>query len=185
MSDTHQIRSGCQTPAKFAHGSRTPGSQRHREVRHPPNSFGSQEVRHPPISFGEESDTRQICSGACEGCRRLSRAHAAGAGTIRVHQAAADINSSAVLLGFSFEREHRPDCRMAFGKRPFPCKIGPNAQDEMDMVAHDGITADIDSGDGGKLLEPLADPFLAVLVTCPDSTSSPQRNAPRTHRATQ
>jgi hypothetical protein len=45
----------------------------------------------------------------------VTRAHAAGAGTIRVHQAAADMNSSAVLLGFSFEREHRPDWRMAFG----------------------------------------------------------------------
>jgi hypothetical protein len=48
--------------------------------------------------------------------------------------------------------------------RPFPCEIGPNAQDEMDMVAHDGITADIDREDRGKLLEPLADPFLAVLI---------------------
>ena len=45
----------------------------------------------------------------------VTRAHAAGEGTIRVHQAAADMNSSAVLLGFSFEREHRPDWRMAFG----------------------------------------------------------------------
>jgi hypothetical protein len=36
----------------------------------------------------------------------VTRAHAAGAGTIRAHQAAADMNSSSVLLGFSFEREH-------------------------------------------------------------------------------
>ena len=45
----------------------------------------------------------------------VTRAHAAGAGTIRVHQASADMNSSAVLLGFSIERERRPDWRMAFG----------------------------------------------------------------------
>ena len=45
----------------------------------------------------------------------VTRAHAAGAGTIRMHQAAADLNSSAVLLDFRFEREHRPDSRMAFG----------------------------------------------------------------------
>jgi hypothetical protein len=99
----------------------------------------------------------------------VTRAHGAGAGTIRVRQAAADMNSSAVLLGFSFERDHRPDWRMAFGalKRPFPCEIGTNAQDEMDMVAHDGITADIDREDRSKLLERLADPFLAVLVIMP------------------
>jgi hypothetical protein len=64
-----------------------------REVRHPPNSFGS--LRGMPAV--------------------VTRAHAAGAGTIRVHQAAADMNSSSVLLGFSFEREHRPDWRRAFG----------------------------------------------------------------------
>jgi hypothetical protein len=131
----------------------------------------------------EKSDTRQIRSGACEGCRRLSRAHAAGAGTIRVHQAAADINSSSVLLGFSFEREHRPDRRMAFGKRPCACEIGPNAQDEIDMVAHDGIAADIDREDRGKLLEPLADPLLAVFVIMSGFDVEPTKerpaNAPR------
>src|ERR1700733_7835706 len=72
----------------------------------------------------------------------VTRAHAAGAGTIRLHQAAADMNSSAVLLGFSFEREHRPNWRRAFGKRPFPCEIETNAHDEGDMVAYDGIAAD-------------------------------------------
>jgi hypothetical protein len=113
----------------------------------------------------------------------VTRAHAAGAGTMRVHQAAADMNSSSVLLGFSFERDHRPDWRMAFGKRPSPCEIGPNAQGEMDMVAHDGIAADIDRGDRGKLLEPLADPLLAVLVIMSGFDVEPTKerpaNAPR------
>jgi hypothetical protein len=95
-----------------------------------------------------------------------------------VHQAAADMNSSAILLGFGFEREHRPDWRRAFGKRPFPCEIGTNAQDEMDMVAHDGITADIDREDRGKLLEPLADPFLAVLVIMPGFDVEPTKERP-------
>ena len=108
----------------------------------------------------------------------VTRAHAAGAGTIRVHQAAADMNSSAVLLGFSFEREHRPDWRMAFGKRPFPCEMGPNAQDEMDMVAHDGIAADIDREDRSELLEPLADPFLAVLVITSGFDVEPTKERP-------
>ena len=88
------------------------------------------------------------------------------------------MNSSAVLLDFSFEREHRPDWRMAFGKRPFPCEMGPNAQDEMDMVAHDGIAADIDREDRGKLLEPLADPFLAVLVIMPGFDVEPTKERP-------
>ena len=108
----------------------------------------------------------------------VTRAHAAGAGTIRVHQPAADMNSSAVLFGFSFEREHRPDWRRAFGKRPFPCEIGTNAQDEMDMVAHDGITADIDREDRGKVLEPLADPFLAMLVIMSGFDVEPTKERP-------
>jgi hypothetical protein len=108
----------------------------------------------------------------------VTRAHAAGAGTIRVLQAAADMNSSSVLLGFSFEREHRPDWRMAFGKRPFPCEIGTNAQDEMDMVAHDSIAADIDREDRGKVLEPLADPLLAVLVIMPGFDVEPKKERP-------
>ena len=108
----------------------------------------------------------------------VTRAHAAGAGTIRVHQAAADMNSSAVLLGLSFEREHQPDWRMAFRKRPFPCEIGTNAQDEMDMVAHDGITADIDRADRGKLLEPLADPLLVVLVIMSGFDVEPTKERP-------
>jgi hypothetical protein len=108
----------------------------------------------------------------------VTRAHAAGAGTIRVRQAAADMNSSAVPLGFIFEREHRPDWRRAFGKRPFPCEIGPNAQDEMDMVAHDGTAADIDREDSSKLLAPLADPLLVVLVIMPGFDVEPTEERP-------
>jgi hypothetical protein len=111
-------------------------------------------------------------------CLSIRPVHSAGEGTIRVHQAAADMNSSSVILGFSFEREHRLDWRMAFGKRPFPCEIGPNAQDEMDMVAPDGITADIDREDRGKLLEPPADPFLAVLVIMPGFDVEPTKERP-------
>jgi hypothetical protein len=74
-------------------GSQTPGKSDTRGVRHPPNSFGSSRGM-PAV---------------------VTRAHAAGAGTIRAHPAAVDINSSAVLLGFNFEREHRLDWRMAFG----------------------------------------------------------------------
>jgi hypothetical protein len=37
----------------------------------------------------------------------------------------------------------------------------------MNMIAHNRITADIDREDSSKLLEPLADPFLAVLVIMP------------------
>ena len=126
------------------------------------------EVRHPPNSFGNLRGMPGV----------VTRAHAAGAGTIRVLQAAADMNSSSVLLGFSFEREHRPDWRMAFGKRPFPCEIGPNAQDEMDMVAHDGIAADIDREDRSELLEPLADPLLVVLVIMPGFDVEPTKERP-------
>jgi hypothetical protein len=133
-------------------------------LAHPPHV----EVRHPPNSFGSLRGMPAV----------VTRAHAAGAGTIRVHQAAADINSSSVLLGFSFEREHRPDWRMAFGIRPFPCEIGPNAQDEMDMVAHDGITADIDREDSSKLLEPLADPLLVVLVIMSGFDVEPTKERP-------
>jgi hypothetical protein len=61
------------------------------------------EVRHPPNSLGSLRGMLAV----------VTRAH--GAAAIRAHQAAADVNSSAVLLGFSFERDHRPVWRMAFG----------------------------------------------------------------------
>ncbi len=63
-------------------------------------------------------------------------------------------------------------------QRPSPCEIGTNAQDEMDMVAHDGTTADIDREDRGKLLEPLADPFLAVLVIMSGFDVEPTKERP-------
>ena len=69
----------------------------------------------------------------------------------------------------------RPFQKCQILKRPFPCEIGPNAQDEMDMVAHDGITADIDRADRGKLLEPLADPLLVVLVIMPGFDVEPTK----------
>ena len=46
------------------------------------------------------------------------------------------------------------------------------------MVAHDGITADIDREDRGKRLEPLADPLLVVLVIMPGFDVEPTKERP-------
>jgi hypothetical protein len=46
------------------------------------------------------------------------------------------------------------------------------------MVAHDGIAADIDREDRGKLLEPLADPFLAVLIIVSGFDVEPTKERP-------
>ena len=76
------------------------------------------------------------------------------------------------------KRQPSPLQKCQILKRPSPCEIGTNAQDEMDMVAHDGITADIDREDRGKLLEPLADPFLAVLVIMSGFDVEPTKERP-------
>ncbi len=66
--------------------------------------------------------------------------------------------------------------------RAVPCvdgkEIGTNAQDEMDMVAHDGIAAELDREDRSELLEPLADPFLAVLVIMSGFDVEPTKERP-------
>jgi hypothetical protein len=100
-------------------GSQTP------EVRHPPNSFGksdTHQIRSGKSDAGKpETDTgsqtpakfvREFATdaGGCHaGSRRWRRDDPRASGRC------GDMNSSAVLLGFSFEREHRPDWRRAFG----------------------------------------------------------------------
>jgi hypothetical protein len=47
---------------------------------------------------------------------------------------------------------------------PALCKVGTHAQNNVEMVAHHGIAADVDTEDGRELLEPQANPFFAVIV---------------------
>jgi hypothetical protein len=46
------------------------------------------------------------------------------------------------------------------------------------MVAHDGIAADIDREDRGKLLEPLADPFLVARIIMSGFDVEPTKERP-------
>ena len=104
-SDTYRICSGKSDAGKSDTDTGKP-RHRHREARH-----RHREVGHPRVGHAAKF-VREFATDA-GGCHAGSRRWRAG--DLRVHQAAADMNSSAVLLGFRFEREHRPDRRMAFG----------------------------------------------------------------------
>jgi hypothetical protein len=47
---------------------------------------------------------------------------------------------------------------------PGLCEVGAYPQDDVEVVAHHGIAADVDTEDSRELLEPQANPLLTVIV---------------------
>jgi hypothetical protein len=54
--------------------------------------------------------------------------------------------------------------REVFLITPALCEVGPHAQIDVEMVAHHGIAANVDTEDSRELLEPQSNPLLAVIV---------------------